>query len=246
MKVLAINSSPHMDKGTTSMVLEPFLEGMKQEGASVELLYTRKLKINPCEGCYTCWVKTPGVCIHHDDMQEIVLPLFENIDTWVIATPVYVDGMTGPMKNLIDRLISTGQPFIELEDDHCRHDPREDLPERENPFRIVLVSTCGFWELDNFSPLVTHVKAICKNMSAEFAGTLLRPHAGAMPAMKKMGMGIDDIFDAAREAGRQLVKAGRVEKSVLDKISRELLPRDAYIEAANTQFRMARDQYSQD
>jgi len=62
MKVLAINSSPNMDKGNTARILGPFLDGMSEAGAEVELLYTRKLKINPCYGEYDCWLKTPGKC----------------------------------------------------------------------------------------------------------------------------------------------------------------------------------------
>ena len=45
MKVLAINGSPHMDEGNTAMILNPFLEGMKEAGSDVEVFYTRKLKI---------------------------------------------------------------------------------------------------------------------------------------------------------------------------------------------------------
>ncbi len=47
MKVLAINSSPKMDKGNTAMILNPFLEEMREAGAEVELFYTRKLNIKP-------------------------------------------------------------------------------------------------------------------------------------------------------------------------------------------------------
>lgn len=32
MKVLAINSSPRMDRGNTALILNPFLEGMKEAG----------------------------------------------------------------------------------------------------------------------------------------------------------------------------------------------------------------------
>jgi multimeric flavodoxin WrbA len=45
MNVLAINGSPHMDDGNTAMILNPFLDGMKEAGANVELIYTRKLKL---------------------------------------------------------------------------------------------------------------------------------------------------------------------------------------------------------
>lgn len=43
LKVLAINSSPHKDRSTTSLILDPFLEGMREEGADVELYYTSDL-----------------------------------------------------------------------------------------------------------------------------------------------------------------------------------------------------------
>ena len=60
MKVLAINSSPKMDKGNTAMILNPILKGMREAGAEVELFYTRKLNIKPCTGEIDCWIKTPG------------------------------------------------------------------------------------------------------------------------------------------------------------------------------------------
>jgi len=50
MKVVAINGSPKMDKGTTALILTPFLEGLRGSGAEVELFCTKKLKIHPCQG----------------------------------------------------------------------------------------------------------------------------------------------------------------------------------------------------
>ena len=70
MKVIAINSSPNMGKGNTALVLDPFLEGMRKAGAEVELFYTKKLKINPCQGEINCWVKTPGKCLQQDDCRS--------------------------------------------------------------------------------------------------------------------------------------------------------------------------------
>jgi len=50
MKVLAINGSPMMGKGNTALILAPFLQGMEEAGAEIDLFYTKKLKINPCQG----------------------------------------------------------------------------------------------------------------------------------------------------------------------------------------------------
>jgi multimeric flavodoxin WrbA len=71
MKVLAINSSPKRDKGNTALILNPFLDGMREAGADVELLYTSDLRINPCHGDFSCWTKTPGICGQKDDMNMI-------------------------------------------------------------------------------------------------------------------------------------------------------------------------------
>ncbi len=71
MKVLAINSSPLMGKGNTAVILDPFLEGMREAGAEVELLYTKKLDIKPCQGDFICWTKTPGECHQKDDMEWV-------------------------------------------------------------------------------------------------------------------------------------------------------------------------------
>ncbi|PAV12481.1 iron-sulfur protein [Methanosarcina spelaei] len=237
MKVLAINSSPRMDKGNTALILNPFLEGMKEEGADVELFYTRKLNIHPCTGEFNCWLKTPGKCLHNDDM-NLLYPRIDAADVIVFATPVYVDGVTGPMKNLMDRIIPLVQPFFELRDDHCRHPGRGEAKAR----KLVLVSNCGFWEKDNFDPLIVHMKAICKNLSAEFSGALLRPHGEAIAGMLEMGAPIGDIFEAAKEAGRQLAKEQKISQETLDIVSRELLPKDMYIQIVNQYFQQCLDE----
>jgi len=235
-KVLAFNSSPNMDKGNTALILAPFLEGVREAGSEVELLYTKKLKINPCLGCFNCWLKTPGKCVQKDDMQ-MLHPKLQEADIWVFATPLYVDGVSGPMKNLLDRLIPLVHPFIELRDDHCRHPLCEDAKHG----KVVLVSNCGFWEMDNFDPMLVHMKAACKNLSREFAGALLRPHGGGLRPMKEMSMPLDDIFEAAKEAGRQLVRDGEMSAETLATVSRELMPREMYLQTLNDFFQQTLD-----
>ncbi len=228
MKVLAINSSPLKSKGNTHMILEPFLEGAKEAGAEVELLYTKDLNIKPCNGEFSCWYKTPGKCMLNDDM-ESVLEKVQQADIIVFATPLYVDGMSGPMKNMIDRMIPVVTPKIEIRDDHCRHPVRNE----KRRLKMVLVSNCGFWELDNFDPLVTHMEAIAANF-AEFVGSILRPHGPALKPMMEMGMDISSVIDACRDAGRQLVETGSIAEDTLKEISRDLIPRDVYLQNANS------------
>jgi multimeric flavodoxin WrbA len=234
MKVLAFNGSPKKDKGNTAVILAPFLDGLRQAGAEVELFYTKDLDINPCQGEFNCWLKTPGHCHQEDDMQKLH-PKLRAADVWVFATPVYVWGVAGPLKNLMDRILPVLQPFITLRDGHCSHP----LGEGTKPAKIVLVANCGFWEMDNFDPLLAQMKAFCRILGFEFAGALLRPHGSALRAMLEMGAPVDDVLDAARRAGRELVRNGHIGEGTELAVSRILLPLETYIEFANREFQAA-------
>jgi len=225
MRVIAINISPKMDKGNTALILNPFLEGMKEAGAEVELFYTKKLNINPCQGEYSCSIKTPGKCYQKDDMQTIY-PKLHSADIWVFATPLHVSNMTGTMKVLIDRiLIPMGKPQLELHEGHCHHPLREVV---ENG-KIVLISNCGYWELDNFDLLIDQIKALCVHAERKFAGALLRPHGVIVKSMIARGADINDIFEAAKEAGNQLINDGKMNPDTLKTVCRELVPLEMYV-----------------
>ncbi len=228
VKVLAINSSPRMSKGTTALILNLFLEGMKEKDAEIEKLYTQKLNIKPCTACFNCWFPTEGECSIRDDMDEI-LPKIAETDILVVASPLYVDGITGPMKNLIDRMLPLLEPFVELRNGHFRHPLRE----YSKPGKVVYVATCAWWKLDNFDPMILYMKAMCANMGREFAGALLRPHASAMMYLKATGKSVDDIINAVKESGRELIENGKISSENLKTISRELVPLDDYIQLFN-------------
>lgn len=228
MRVLAINGSPHTQKSNTALILDPFLEGMKEVGAEVALVYTRRLDIRPCLGCFTCWVKTPGRCIQEDDMAMLLSKLRE-AEIWVWATPVYVDGASGPFKNVLDRLMPLLRMPAEVRNGRSRHLVEEDLVEG----KVVLVSNCGLWEMENFDPLVLHIKAACQHVRREFAGALLRPHGQTLRDLLKQGAPVGDVLDAAREAGRQLVRDGEMSGQTLGIVGRALVSLEEYIQNMN-------------
>lgn len=238
MTVLAFNASPRKEKGNTALILNPFLDGMRSAGAEVELFYVKKLKIAPCLGCFNCWLKTPGECVQKDDMLQIV-PKMRQADIVVYATPVYSHGMTGQLKNLIDRMVSIASPFIEVKDGRTRHFPAEG----EKTQKTVLVSNCGLWGLENFTPLLTQIEAMTGDPPSEFAGALLRPHGEALRGMLKMGAPVNDVVEAATEAGRQLVQDGTMSPETLRMVSRELLPMETYVQMVNEQFQLAMDKF---
>lgn len=222
MKVLAINGSPKMDDGNTARILNPFLDGMRDAGADVELFYTRKLKIGPCNGDMNCWFKNPGRCGQNDDMQ-MLYPKFEEADVIVWATPVYFSGVTGPLKNLMDRQLPLHVPGT--------------VPKKKQ--KIVLVSSCGAWEIEAFDPILVQMRAIYSMPdAAEFVAALLRPGAEAMRYMPEGAM--DDVVRAARDAGRELVRTGRISESLLKTVSRPLMSEEEYMSMGEKALEEAR------
>jgi multimeric flavodoxin WrbA len=240
MKVLAFNASPLMEKGNTALLMMLFLEGIQEEGCEVELFYTCSLHVKPCLGNRACWTKTPGRCVQDGDV-KMLLPKIRGADVIVFAAPVYADGMPGTLKNLIECLIPIVEPYFVTQDGHCRHPPRE--PHKHS--KVVLVSNCGFWEMDNFEPLVKHMQAICKNTCWEFTGALLRPHGEALDYMVNRGIPVQDIFDAAKNAGKELVKTGKIGEENMKIASRNLVPLETYVEMANKGFKQVLDKLGQ-
>lgn len=226
-RVLAINSSPNKDKGNTAVILDPFLEGIKEGGAEVEIYYTKDLNIQPCKGEVSCWMKTPGKCLLDDDMRWLA-PKAIKADILVLATPVYCDGINTHMQMFLERLLPRAMPSIELRKGHTRH------PHREITHgKLVLVSSCGLWELDNFDSMISHIKAYCRNADLEFAGALLRPHALFLKRMLEQGAPVKDVIEKARESGRQLVKEGKISTNMQNTVSRPLVSKDKFMQIFN-------------
>ncbi len=232
MKVLVINGSPRKDRGATHSVVSLFVDGMKEAGAEVEIIYSRSLEIGDCRGCFNCWGATPGKCIQDDDMTEVLEKIAAS-DIVVLATPVYVDGMTGSLKTLLDRSIPLLHGEFEIRDDHCRHALRSHAKKG----KLALISVSGFTEMDNFDPLVIHVKAMCKNMSREYVGAVLRPYAWIIGESEKKGAQVSDIYDAMKQAGYQLVTDGKIKSETLDIVARDFIPRELIVDIMKDAFK---------
>jgi multimeric flavodoxin WrbA len=235
MKVLTINGSPTVDKGITARILGLFLNGMRDAGAKVELIYLAKKNIAPCRGCLDiCLFKTPGICYQKDDMVQL-LHKQRNADMVVYATPVYLDGMTGTMKNFVDRSLPLLQGFLELRDGHLRH-PTHNGKHR----RMVVVSTCGLAEMDNFDPLIAHFQAIAKNMDMEYLGALVRPSGVILDLASPEKL--ESICNAIKAAGREIVAYGKLSPATFKAASEEIMPPEEFMNIANAGVQAMIDQ----
>jgi multimeric flavodoxin WrbA len=210
-----------MEKGNTAMVLTPFIQGMMDAGSDVELFYTSRLKVKPCTcGEMYCWYKRPGECCIKDDMQ-LLYPKLKKADILILATPVYIP-LPGEMQNIINRLCPLVKPFLETREGRTRARFHEEVEIQ----KIVLVSTGGWWEKENFGTVVRITEELAEDASVEFAGAVLRPHAFLMKEEGELTEEGEAVLNAVRRAGYELVKEGVMSKETLEVISRPLISED--------------------
>lgn len=81
-----------MERGNTALILNPFLDGMCEAGADVDLFCVKELEIHRCQGEQNYWFNAPGTCFQKDDMQTL-LPALRDADVWVWGTPLYCEGL---------------------------------------------------------------------------------------------------------------------------------------------------------
>ena len=220
-KIVAINGSPRMEKGYTHVILTPFLQGMKDAGADVELFYASRLQVEPCTGEFQCWYgKNAGDCYIDDDMQMLYGKL-RGAETLVLATPVYIP-LPGEMQNVINRIVALVEPMLETREGRTRARFHKDVKIQ----RLVLVSTGGWWEMGNFDTVVRIVEELAEGASVEFSGAVLRPHAFLMKENGELTKDGRAVQQAVRRAGSELVREGKMDPETLEQVSHPLITQE--------------------
>ena len=206
-----------MEKGYTAMLLEAFIEGMKEAGADVNLLYASHLDVKDCTGEFHCWYKTPGECYIRDDMQA-VYPRLKEADILVLGIPMYVP-VPATMQAVLNRMCPILEPVLETREGRTRARLFPDVNIRS----FVLVSTSGWWEIENMDTLVRIVRELADDAGVRFGGAVLRPHAQEMGEPGEPNEKGRSVLVAAKRVGRMLISEGSMHFSMLEEVSRIVL-----------------------
>ncbi|HUT69898.1 MAG TPA: flavodoxin family protein [Desulfatiglandales bacterium] len=97
--ILAIYGSPRR-KGNTSLLLKQAVQGAKEQGAEVEEVFLRDLKMAPCLEIYGC--KKDGRCVIQDDFQGLYDSLL-SCHGIMLASPIFFYTVSSHTKILMDR-----------------------------------------------------------------------------------------------------------------------------------------------
>lgn len=187
MKILAVHSSPR-EEGNTAILLDRFIEGVKDAGGVVDRVSLYKLKFSPCIECGEC--DHLGECVLRDDMEGLYRRYFE-ADILVVATPIFFYSHTSYLQAFFERFQALWARKYRLGLDH---------PLGKSP-RGIILSLGATKGKKLFEGLVRTFKFVMDAGWGSYAGGLF------FRGIDKKGDILEhpDILNRARRLGSQVV-----------------------------------------
>jgi multimeric flavodoxin WrbA len=233
MKITVFSGSHKGKEGNTLIMVEEFLKGAEEAGAETENIILAEKNIMYCKGKFECWLKTPGKCTIHDDMDDL-LSKFMGSDIAVFACPVYFDNVPAILKNFIDRLAPVLLPhFEEDENGEYRHSKRyEKYP------KIVVISNAGLPGQTNFEVESLFFRRFARTFHTQLIAEIYRGEGeifrGKNNIMLKPLLG--KYKKLLRCAGKEIVENQILSENTIRELEKTIVPTGLYIKFGNEEW----------
>ncbi len=233
MKILIVRGNPRKS-GFTQYLTNLFAAGAREAGAEVAELDLAQTRLEPCTGCYHCWLVEPGVCIHDDPMAAQFAAILE-ADMLVCATPVYYFAMSGLMKTFFERtfpLTSEGIEFSSL--GMLRNRLRE--PDKWEGKKFISLAVGALRAPEAYEPLNQTFRLIADTLEMELAGQITRPESHMLPYRLSKPLTVKRIEAAFQRAGREAAQSGHLSEEIMREAALPLTPDDEYFRTYSNIF----------
>ena len=104
MRLVILNGNPDAENGGFDRYVGELGSLLEERGHEVTTFTLRDMDIRRCQGCFGCWVRTPGRCVIKDEMASIIPPYLQ-ADVAVLSSPVTMSFVSSHLKNAADRLL---------------------------------------------------------------------------------------------------------------------------------------------
>ncbi len=219
MNILLINGSPKGEQSDTLHLTRAFLRGMSAAGPlDITVIEAAAKDIAYCRGCLTC-MRNGGACVIRDDMEEILGQILSS-DLLLFSFPLYYFGIPAPLKALLDRTLPLSTIAMQKTGDRYQHISNHDF----SKLRYIMISGCGLPNaVHNFEPLRIQFSMI-------FPQNLLMLTIPQSPLFNipEAAPVTSPFLASVEQAGREYGETGAVSPSLLEILSRPMIPEEDY------------------
>lgn len=207
MKVLLVRANPRKT-GYSQRVADLFLQGLREAEAKVAAVDLATASLQPCLGCFHCWLVTPGQCVHGDAMSDQLEQVLD-ADVIVCSTPLYFYSMSALLKTWFERTFPLfGPGVVRSARGLTRNSVR--FPERWRDKKLITVVTGALPGPEPYRPLNETFQLIADSLDLELGGQLTRPESYLLDYPLSKPKTLKRIETAIVQAGREAGATGRL------------------------------------
>ena len=119
-KIAIVNRSPKDYKWLPETFVLKIINEIISESTQISYFNLNEKEIKSCIGCWDCWWKTPGLCRHADDANEILKAII-NSDLVIYVSPLLLGMYSAMLKKFHDRTIPLIHPYVEIRNKEVHH-----------------------------------------------------------------------------------------------------------------------------
>jgi len=125
MNILILNGNRDAANRPFDRYISSLVKELSGRGHLARAMTLREMDIRYCTGCWSCWLKTPGECIHRDDMVPVYRAIMAS-DLVFFASPLVMGFVSALTKRANERLVALIHPYLALAQGECHHRGRYD------------------------------------------------------------------------------------------------------------------------
>lgn len=233
MKIVAINGSPKGKDSNTNIMVSAFLKGAQEAEAETINIFLAEKEIKYCKGCLSCRFNH-GECVLNDDMAEIQ-SLENGVDVLLLATPLYVNDISGTLKVYMDRSIMKSHDRGYMEKDAVGEYRSPKSAEILVP-KLVMMANCTNTGRSHFQVISLWIKRTALSMHTEVIGEIYAPQGGLLTSKnERVQPIISNYLQLLEKAGKEIATNMSLSKETEKLLEKSFFSDELYIQALNRQ-----------